>query len=101
MIKGREAEFQGAMVEVYRRGARRGYRATYFLQMVLDHGGVEAARRLLRARNPQSGLTRLRELGILDSSVEALVLEDRWRTLFTDAERQTARERLEAFGYSP
>ena len=67
--------------------------------MVQQHGGVAAAKRLLFSPVAQSGLTKLWERERLDISMEALVVQERWKPLFSDAERQTARERLQAFGY--
>ena len=87
------------MIGIYDAAAELGYRPTYFLQMVRQYGGLKAARRLLSASNPQYGLTRLWELGRLDLSVEALVLQDPWAELFSDIERQSARDRLETYGY--
>ena len=100
MTKDIERQFHEEMVGIYRAAARIGYRAPRFLQMVIEHGGLEAAKRLLRAPEEQSGLTRLWELGRLDLSVEALVLQERWNTLFSDEERQKARTRLKEHGYS-
>ena len=94
-----EVEFHNAMVNVYHVADRHGYRPTYFLSMVREHGGLEAARRLINSSELQSGLTRLWELGLLDQSAEALVLQDRWHGLFTEDERREARERLIAYGY--
>jgi hypothetical protein len=78
-----------------------GYRATYFLRMVEEHGGVEASRRLLSSASPGGGLARLWELKRLDLSVEASVLLPEYQALFTDDERKIARERLSAYGYYP
>ena len=50
-------------------------------------------------RNPQSGLTRLWELGRLDLSVEAHVIKPEYSALFTEDERRVCAERLESFGY--
>ncbi len=96
-----EAEFHRAMVNIYHAAASIGYRPTYFLQLINEHGGVIAAKRLLRAAEPQSGLVRLWNLDRLDISVEALVLQERWKTLFSDEERHTARERLRDYRYDP
>ena len=101
MTEQLEAVFHEAMVDIYHTAASLGYRPTYFLRMVSEHGGVSAARRLLRAAERQSGLTRLRELDRLDISVEALVLQERWKVLFSDKERRQARERLRDYGYDP
>ena len=96
-----EAEFHRAMLNIYDDAAELGYRPTYFLRMVREHGGVEAARRLLRTHEVQDGLTTLWELGRLDISMEALVVQERWQPLFSDAERQAARDRLKEYGYDP
>lgn len=96
-----EDEFHREMETIYHVAARLGYRPTYFLQMVQLHGGAAAAKRLLSTSEAQSGLMKLWELGRLDISMEALVVQERWKPLFSDAERQTARERLNAFGYDP
>ena len=69
--------------------------------MVDEHGGVAAAKRLLSGTVAQSGLTTLWEHGRLDISMEALVVRERWIPLFSDAERQAARDRLSAYGYDP
>ena len=95
MCEKLEAGFHQAMLDIYHVGAKRGHRATYFLRMVNDHGGVAAAQRLLAAPEPQAGLSSLWELDLLDYSMEALVLEPRWAELFTDAERKAARYRLD------
>ena len=101
MTEQLESDFHQAMVNVYHAAASLGYRPTYFLRMVSEHGGVITAKRLLRAAEHQSGLTRLCELNRLDISAEALVLQERWQTLFSDEERQMARERLRDYGYDP
>ena len=77
-----------------------GYRAPYFLRMVQERGGLDAAKRLLSASEVQSGLTRLWELGPLDISMEALVLQEPWARLFSEDERRVASERLEPYGYA-
>ena len=101
MTRGLEGEFHQAMAATYSDAVEIGYRPTYFMQMLGEHGGLETARRLLSTPEPQAGMTKLWELGRLDLSVEALVLQERWRGLFTDAERRTARERLESYDYHP
>ncbi|GIJ32806.1 caspase family protein [Micromonospora sediminimaris] len=95
------AEFHSAMLDVYRKAKKEaGYNAAYFLQMVQEVGGLEAARRLIRAGSVSSGFTALWEKGRLDLSVEAVVLQDRFAGLFTDEELDIARDRLAEYGYS-
>jgi hypothetical protein len=71
---------------------------TYFLQMVVEHGGFETARRLLHARKVSDGFTTLWENGRLDLSVEAVVLQEPWSDLFTDEELTIAEKRLRDLG---
>ncbi|MDE2990210.1 MAG: hypothetical protein OXU21_03965 [Chloroflexota bacterium] len=96
-----EGEFHGAMLKIYDDAADLGYRPVRFRQMVLKYGGVPAAKRLLGGPMAQSGLTTLWELDRLDISMEALVVQERWKPLFSDAERRAARDRLSAHGYDP
>jgi hypothetical protein len=94
-----EAEFHQVMMEVYEVVKTHEYYATYFKRMIDEHGGVEAAKRLLAKREIQSGLMRLWELDLLNHSMEAAVLQDRFRPLFTEAEVQEAWRRLEQLGF--
>ena len=91
-------EFHEAMLETYRVAARSGYRASGFLHVIAMEGSAwQAAKYLLSTGTEvQSGLDRLWELDLLDRSMEALVLEERFKVLFEDWEREVARERLEA-----
>jgi hypothetical protein len=92
--------FDEAMLNIYRRAkAEHGYNATYFLQMVMDHGGVETARRLV-ASDPTSGFTKLWELGRLDLTAEAHVLLPEFQPLFSEDILQQARVRLAEYGYT-
>ena len=95
-----ERQFHQKMVEIYQRAASEcGYRPTRFLQMVVERGGVAAARDLLRASRPAEGLSILWEHGRLDLSVEALVCEQPWRSLFSENEIKEAQDRLRRLGY--
>ena len=75
------------------------YNATYFIQMIAQYGGLETARRLLRAKEPQYGFTALWECGRLDLTVEAHVLKPEFEPLFSEHERSSARQRLDDHGY--
>jgi hypothetical protein len=72
-----------------------GYHPQYWLQMVAEYGGVDAAKRLLQGDRASDGFTRLWEEGRLDLSVEFFVLMPRYEELFTSQERAEARRRLE------
>jgi hypothetical protein len=59
------------------------------------HGGAHTARLLLQGSDASDGFTRLWQEGMLAHSVEAAVLKPKYEALFTDAERDVARRRLE------
>lgn len=94
-----EADFHAAMLHIYDAAAELGYRPTYFLRMVQQRGGPEAARQLLDTPAPSEGFTRLWELGRLDLSVEAVVLREEFRLLFTEHQVEVARRRLAEYRY--
>ena len=95
-----ERQFHQKMIEIYQRAVSEcGYRPTRFLQMVNERGGLATASDLLRASRPAEGLTILWEHQRLDLSVEALVCEEPWRSLFTEDEIAEAEKRLRDLGY--
>jgi hypothetical protein len=95
-----ENQFHREMVNTYEQ-ARRDlhYTATYFIQMVAEVGGVQAAHKLLATPDTSSGFAVLWKEHRLDLSVEALALLPKYQSLFTEAEREIAHQRLEAAGY--
>ena len=72
-----EREFHRKVEEIYHVAAHLGYRPTYFLQMVQQHGGVSAGKLLLSSPETQSGVIKLWQLERLDISMEDLVLQKR------------------------
>ena len=95
-----ETRLHQAMVSIYQTAKQElGYNATYFWQMVLDYGGLEAARRLLATENPSSGFGTLWEHGRLDLSVEAHVIQPEFESLFTPEEIATATARLREYEF--
>lgn len=90
-------EFDGEMMQIYVQAKRQaGYTATRFHQMLTDHGGVETARRLLPQMS--DGFAELWRRDRLDLTVEVLVLQSKWHNLFSDEERELARNRLRECG---
>jgi hypothetical protein len=95
-----ERQFHRAMVEIYETAKRElSYNATRFPQMLSERGGLATARQLLWSDTPSEGFTTLWSHHRLDLTVEAHVLQEKFADLFTDADRQRARERLEAYGW--
>lgn len=95
-----ERAFHDAMLDVYKRAkSEAGYNATRFLTMVNEHGGLETARILLHSQDVSEGYIALWEKGRLDLTVEAVMLEPEWASLFSPAERLIAVTRLKQYGY--
>lgn len=99
-----EQQFHHAMLGIYEaaKNLNPPYHPTYFLQMVNECGGKEAADRLLATTEPSQGFTELFLRGRrLDLSVEYLVLQDPWRGLFTPEQLAVARRRLAEYEFEP
>jgi hypothetical protein len=69
--------------------------------MVREYGGLQAAKILLHTPGLQYGFEVLWERGRLDLTMEALILKPPWSQLFTEEEKEIARERLKGCGYNP
>ena len=93
-------QFHQEMLRIYDECSQFGYRPTRFRQMVNRDGGWETARTLLQGETLSDGFVRLWEENRLDLTVEALVVRDPWRRLFTESEISKAARRLEEMGYS-
>jgi hypothetical protein len=98
-----ERQFEYQVMAVYENGKRvLGYNATRFLQKIRADGGLAAAKSWLRPKKndkPTKGFLMLVDCGRLDLSLEALVLNDPWNTLFNEDELAMARKRLAKYGY--
>lgn len=78
---------------------QRGYRPTYFKQMLAEYGGFEAINRIVASNKPSEGFTRLWQLGRLDLTCEAFIVEKHWREHFDPALVSLAEKRLREMGY--
>jgi hypothetical protein len=94
------AEFERAMKDVYVRAkSEANYTASYFIGMLSSYGGLGTAQRLLASTEVSSGFAALYERDRLDLTVEALVIQSKFASLFTDEELDIARQRLDQLGY--
>src|SRR5690349_15220413 len=97
---GLEEELTDELRGTYEAARKRGYVATYFLQMLEEHGGVETAKRLLAKSEPQTGLFELYDKGILSESMEAVIWDNpKYHIFFTPEELREAYKRLELLRY--
>ncbi len=95
-----EKQFHQQMLNIYQVAkAECGYNAMRFHQMVHERGGLAAAKALIASNQFSDGLTKLWECQRLDISMENLVLQSPWNSLFTDAELAIANKRLSDLSY--
>lgn len=95
-----EERFHREMENIFKKALEKcNYRANKFLQPVEAQGGLEAARILLAKPGIQYGFEELWRCGCLFLTMEALVLREPWRQLFTKEELEKAKERLTSLGY--
>ncbi len=95
-------EFNNEMLTVYT-GAKEecNYNATRYLQMISVNGGLVTAKKLLAENKIHDGLTSLYLCNRLDLTVEALVLKEKYKSLFSEKELETAKKRLDDLHYVP
>jgi len=74
------------------------YNPTRFLQMLNQYGAKETVKRLI-SEQASDGYTRLYLEGRLDLSIEATILEEPYRQLFSKEELEICREKLLASGF--
>jgi hypothetical protein len=93
--------FGEEMHRIYQRALKEaGYKATRFLHMLHEHGGLQTARMLIHASAVSEGYAALWERGRLDLTVEALIHDNsRWHSLFTSDELAICERRLTAYEY--
>lgn len=93
--------FDTAMMGIYQHALSEvDYKATIFLRMLHEHRGLETARRLIHSPKVSDGYTSLWELGRLDLTVEALIIDnEKYRPLFSDEEIAICRKRLQDYKY--
>lgn len=105
MSKEISDQFHNAMLGIYDAALQLTppYPAKLFLRMVQENGGKLAADKLLATPQPSQGFTELflRGKENLRLSVEYLVLQNPWRTLFTGEQLVIARKRLKEVECTP
>ncbi len=98
---GLEDELTAALIDGYQRAGKEvGYWGRRFLQAVRRNGGHATVRRMMAPRNAgqRAGLDALLDAGRPDLTVEAIILQPKYRGLFTKAELSVAAERLGEYG---
>lgn len=95
-----EKKFNADMRSIYILAKKKlKYNATRFLQLLSEKGGVQAAKILIAKDGGTYGFEMLYEHHELGLTVEAHVIKDEYKELFTDQEREICKKRLEEYGY--
>lgn len=92
------AQFHTEMEMIFEREREIGLCSTRFIEGVTRYGGVGYAQRLLQKAEsdlPANTFTFLRSKGRLDLTAEYYVVQDRFRSMFSEAEREVAQWRLD------
>ena len=76
-----------------------GYKPNIFIDMRIEHGTIEAIKRLIHSEVVQSGFTTLWENKRLDLSMENIIQEPEWADIFTDEDRLLAKKRLKDYNF--
>ncbi len=94
-----EGEFHHVMIGVANFANAHGF-GHRFRQMLGEYGGVGTAKLLLAKQDIQSGLWELSQIGALDKSIEAQVIQERFKSLFMELEIKEAHRSFIELGYS-
>lgn len=95
-----EAEFDRKMRLIYKKAKEEcNYIPTRYLQMLGRYGGLKTAKKLLAENKIHDGLVELYLCGRLDLTVEALVIEKKYKELFSEEEIRVAKKRLHDLNY--
>lgn len=93
-------ELRERYISTYNECKKFNYLPRAFLDMVVSNVDiVEITRRLIHKEGGTSGFTTLFENKRMDLSVENIILETRYRQLFTRDDLQAAYSRLEQYEY--
>lgn len=90
-----EKRFEGRLRNTIVESAALGYYPSRFEQMLNSSSGISVAKKLVTSGDLHYGLKELKKLGRLDLTVESIMMEDEFRLLFTQAELDAAKWRLE------
>ena len=96
-----EKEFDREMRTLCAASIRAGSRLGDLIEMISGRGGFSTAQELLARPHISDGFTKLWEMGLPELTVETLVIQPQWRSLFSEKERVTARRRLKGWSGLP
>ena len=99
MTPAEDERFTAFLRDAAAESRRIGHPPNNFVGMLNADGGFATAKRLFSKAQPSTGFFELYNLGRLDLTVEALVLEHEWRKYFDQDLLDLAAEKLKKVGY--
>jgi hypothetical protein len=93
-----EQQFTDALWATEREATQLGHSSSVFRDMLDKYGGVETARRLVKAGEIQGGMRTICAMGRSDLTTEAVMLKPEYAPLFKRDELNAARWRLDQVG---
>ena len=97
-VEDSAAEFNAEMESIFEREGEVGLCSTRFIEGVRRDGGVGYAHTLLKKAEsdlPKNTFSFLRNVSRLDLTMEYYAVQDRFRPLFSDSQREIAQWRLD------
>src|SRR5689334_512173 len=79
-----DEEFTAHLGNAVKEAERLKYYPNYFKRDLAADGGFRTVKRILASGKPSEGFRKLWELGRLDLSCEAIIVETRWRKYFDE-----------------
>lgn len=89
-----EAEFADRLHDAIRQAQGLGYNPSRFEQMLAELGALRLAKKLITAPDIQDGLKAMTKLGRKDLTLESIMLEAKFKSLFSVDELAAAQWRL-------
>ena len=90
-----ETDFEQRLRDSIRESIALGYNPIRFTDMLETYGGVSVAKRLVTSGELQDGIKKIVAMGHPELSMESIMLESQFATLFTQGELAAARWRLD------
>ncbi len=91
-------EFKSAIQSAIEQCYSLGYYPTRFEQMIEDRHPVEVAKKLALSGDLQYGLKELNRMGKLELTMESIMLQPKFKSLFSTGELEAAEWRLKNVG---
>ena len=95
-----EKEFTKELFDNVAEMKQYGYNPTIYMRMISENGAVNAAKKIVKQDVQSSGFATLIMINKLELSVEASVIKDKYKDLFTDAEIQNSIRKLKEANFS-